>query len=221
VSRISLFYFCTALGYCITQLVFQSWAFKINNDAGIRLASIIDASTIVADVVVVSLDNQLRVCQLNDGMDIRDCPIAPDGSIKNLLNHTVQPTSTTPASLQDHVATTTTLTSTPTSSTASTSTSSKSSSVRPTPSVRSTGSVVFLHIPIKHGDDDHDDHDRDETEHSNVRTVVKFTKRDEGIIRVNKNNVTGVFVPDIVVKGQPGVVLDDSCVEVLVWPSLT
>jgi len=44
VSRTVLFYSCFSLVYCISQLTFQGWAFKINSEAGTRLSDIINAS---------------------------------------------------------------------------------------------------------------------------------------------------------------------------------
>ena len=57
-SRIALFYFCFSLVYCISLLVFQSWAFKINNEAGLFLRKIIDVSGIKDDPAVVAANGQ-------------------------------------------------------------------------------------------------------------------------------------------------------------------
>ena len=48
-----------------------------------------------------------------------------------------------------------------------------------------------------------------------IRWISGFTKRNDGIL---KGDVTGVFVPFLLVDGLPGALLDEACVEDLILP---
>ena len=184
-SRIALFYFYFSLVYCISQLAFQGWAFKINNEAGLRLSEIIDVSGIKADIAALTAKSQVA-------------------------------SANTPAPLQDNVIPTDPL-STSTLTLVSTSTTSSRASpptASPRPRPRSSSSVRTTRTATSH--------DPDETERDDSRNKIRqFTKRDDGIIRINGGNVSGGFVPNLEFYGEPGVILNDVCVRDLIWPQRT
>jgi len=107
---------------------------------------------------------------------------------------------------------TSSLITTSTSSSASASISSSAPSVRPpTPS--------SLSRPTTPHDDDDDDDD-DETKLGGYKAETKrFTKRNDRIIRAGDGH--DVLLLDMEVNGEVGVLLSESCVKDIVWPSRT
>jgi hypothetical protein len=204
VTRVGLFYFCFSLVYCIAQVAFQGWAFKINSEAGTRLSNIINASNVQLNVTV---DGQLVV---TDALALVQ---------KALLQNNVTTTDSPPEALS----LISTSTSTPSSPSASIISfpSSVSTPSSPSASIVSSPSSVRPRIVTRptrtatpsDGDDDDDD---DETKPGEYRAKMKrFTKRDDGIIRAND---TGVFLHD---GGETVVFLSNACIEDIVWPART
>jgi len=185
VSRIALFYFCFSLVYCISLLVFQSWAFKINNEAGLFLRKIIDVSGIKDDPAVVAANGQVAAA-------------------------------TSPAFLQDNLTPTDSLlVSTPTLTPTSISTSSRASAlIASSTSRRSTSAAAR---PTRTPTDDPDETERDDTGTKDKR----FTKRDDEILRIDRDGVKGVFVSFLLDEGQPGAFLGEVCVKDLMRPAWT
>jgi hypothetical protein len=114
----------------------------------------------------------------------------------------VTPTSYLPASISTSTTTSTSTRTSTSSKPSALTTSSASTSAKRPPAARPTATPT----------------PRDHDEDNNVR---RLTKRKDGLIRVNDDNVSGVLVPDLVVDGELGAFLTDACVKLLMEPAGT